>query len=147
MDTKGPGGAPSKYKEEYADQGYKLCLLGFTDTQMAEFWEVCEATINNWKIEHPEFLESIKKGKAIADADVAVSLHSRAMGYSHPEDKILSNPTNPNEPIIVPTTKHYPPDTTACAIWLNNRQRGYWSQKPHEQLTTDVDADIDEKFL
>lgn len=33
------GGRPTKYKEEYTDQAYKLCLLGATDKEMADFFE------------------------------------------------------------------------------------------------------------
>ncbi len=41
----------SKYQEDYAEQAYKLCLLGATDNTLADFFEVSEQTINNW-IEH-----------------------------------------------------------------------------------------------
>lgn len=52
---------PTKYQEAYAEQARKLCLLGYTDAELADFFEVSEATINNWKLEYPEFLESIKR--------------------------------------------------------------------------------------
>ncbi len=81
-------GRPTKYKEEYAEQAYKLTMLGFIDAELAEFFEVDESTINNWKHDQPEFLESIKKGKSLADAEVASKLYHRAIGYSHDEDDI-----------------------------------------------------------
>ena len=46
---KNPGGRPTKYKPEYAEQVYKLALEGFTDKKIAEFFKVDERTINNWK--------------------------------------------------------------------------------------------------
>ena len=55
---KRPVGRPSKYKSEYAEQARKLCLLGATDTDMADFFDVDEATINRWKLDFPEFCES-----------------------------------------------------------------------------------------
>lgn len=119
-------GRPTKYKEEYVELVYKLCLLGMIDKQLADFFEVSVATINNWKKEHPEFLESIKRGKTIADLDVVVSLRQRAMGYSHPEDKVFC--TN-GEVTVVPTIKHYAPDTAACAFVLKNRQPELWRDK------------------
>lgn len=64
-------GRPSLYKEEYADQAYNYCLLGATDKDLANFFDVTETTINNWKLDHHEFFESIKKGKEIADASTA----------------------------------------------------------------------------
>ena len=111
-------GRLTDYKEEYEEQAYKLCLLGATDKEMADFFDVCEATINNWKIQYPAFLESLKNGKVKADAEVAKSLYHRALGYKHLEDKIFC--TN-GEVTTVETTKHYPPDTAAAFIWLKNR--------------------------
>ena len=33
---------PSPYKEEYNEQVYKLCLLGAIDTEISDFFNVCE---------------------------------------------------------------------------------------------------------
>ena len=56
-------GRPTKYKSEYAEQAVKLCMLGMTDAEMASFFDVSESTLNLWKEAHPEFSESIKRGK------------------------------------------------------------------------------------
>lgn len=111
-------GRPTDYKVEYVEQAFRLCLLGATDKDMADFFDVCEDTINEWKKVHPEFSESLKRGKIKADAEVANSLYHRALGYEHPEDKIFC--TN-GEVTTVETIKHYPPDTAAAFIWLKNR--------------------------
>ena len=58
-------GRPTKYKEEYNEQAYKLCLLGHTDAEMAEFFEVDVSTIHRWKIDYPEFCDSIKRVKKL----------------------------------------------------------------------------------
>ena len=125
-------GRPSKYKEEYAEQVYKLCLLGATDKELADFFEVSEQTVNTWKKDYPEFLESIKRGKNIADATVAEKLYHRAIGYEHPEDKIFCNQ---GEEVIVPTVKHYAPDPTAAIFWLKNRQPAKWRDKQEQEVT------------
>lgn len=125
-------GRPSKYKPDYAEQAIKLCMLGMTDAEMASFFEVSESTLNLWKEVHPEFSESIKKGKAAADADVASRLYHRAMGYDHPEDDIR---VVSGEIVITPTIKHYPPDTTAGIFWLKNRQRDKWRDKVETEVT------------
>lgn len=126
------GGRPSKYKEEYAEQARKLCLLGSTDKDLADFFEVCESTLNSWKHEHPDFLESIKKGKAQADAEVADRLYQRALGYQHPEVDIRVV----NQQIVeTPITKIYAPDPTAAIFWLKNRQPKQWRDKVQTELT------------
>lgn len=125
-------GRRRKYQDQYCEQAEKLSKLGLTDKEMAEFFEVAESTFQKWKIDYPEFSESIKSGKLLADANVVQSLYRRACGYSHPEDDIrtLSIGNGMSEIVITPTTKHYPPDTTACLAWLHNRQREKWQRNP-----------------
>ncbi len=33
---------PTKYQEAYAEQARKLCLLGYTDAELADFFEVSD---------------------------------------------------------------------------------------------------------
>jgi hypothetical protein len=116
-------GQPTKYRKEYNKQAYKLCLLGATDVEMADFFEVEEKTINNWKQKHPKFLQSLKEGKLQADAEVADKLFQRAKGYEHPEDKVFCNN---GEITTYRVTKHYPPEVGAIALWLKNRRHIHW---------------------
>jgi hypothetical protein len=76
-------------REEYDEQARKLCLLGATDAELADFFGVSEQTLNTWKKVHPKFLESMNRGKIIADAEVAEKLYHRACGYSHEAVKIF----------------------------------------------------------
>lgn len=119
-------GRPSKYESVFSKQAYKLCLLGATDKDLAAFFEVDESTINNWKLEHPEFLESIKKGKVQADAEVANRLYRRAMGFKHKAVKFFQDK---GEILKKEYTEIYPPDTTAAIFWLKNRQPQVWRDK------------------
>ena len=123
------GGRPTSYRQEYARQAQELCFIGYTDEQLAKFFGVAKSTINKWKHDFPEFSDSLKEGKAVADGRVARSLFERACGYSHPEDKIFNNN---GEEMIVRTMKHYPPDSTSMIFWLKNRQREHWRDKPED---------------
>lgn len=116
---------PSKYKAVFAEQAEKLCKLGATDRELADFFQVSESTLNLWKLEHEAFSESLKHGKEIADKRVEQSLYHRAMGYSHQAVKIFHEKGEP-EPVIVNYIEHYPPDTTACIFWLKNRKPEEW---------------------
>lgn len=130
----GEGGRPTKYKEEYNKQTYKLSLLGATDKELADFFDVNEDTINEWKKVHAKFSESIKKGKAQADANVANRLYQRALGFEHDSEEIKVISVG-KESIIerVPIRKVYPPDPTAAIFWLKNRQPSKWRDKQEFQ--------------
>mgnify|MGYP000253513775 CR=1 FL=1 len=126
------GGRPTSFKKEYIEQAYKLCLLGSTDKEMADFFEVAESTLNKWKLDYPLFSESLKKGKAYADANVADRLYQRAMGYQGTEVK-----TATHEGIITDSkeyVKDYAPDTTAAIFWLKNRQRNKWRDRQEHDV-------------
>lgn len=125
-------GRPSKYQEGYAEQAEKLCKLGATDIEMAEFFGVSESTLNLWKLEHPRFSESIKAGKDIADANVASKLYHRACGYEHP-DVHVSN--YQGVITLTPLVKHYPPDPTSGIFWLKNRQRDKWRDRTDHEIS------------
>lgn len=119
-------GRPTSFKPEYAKQAEKLCRLGATDADLADFFSVTFQTINNWKVQFPEFFESLKQSKQEADVRVEQSLYQRAMGYSCNEDDIR---VIDNQIVITPTIKHYPPDTTAMIFWLKNRKPVEWRDK------------------
>jgi hypothetical protein len=111
-------GRPTKYKAEYAIQAKKLCSLGAIDTEIADFLNIDISTLYRWKNKHKGFCEAIKLGKEPANERAKLALYHRALGYSHPEDKILS--VN-GEVQVIPTVKHYPPDSTALIFFLRNR--------------------------
>jgi len=121
-------GRPSSYKPEYNQQALKLTKLGAIDKDLAEFFNVSETTINNWKNEFPEFLESLKDGKFLVDSRVERSLYERAIGYKAKDTKFATYEgeiTDEKEYI-----KHYAPDVTACIFWLKNRRPEQWREKP-----------------
>ncbi|MCF0055526.1 hypothetical protein [Dyadobacter sp. CY356] len=134
-------GRPTLFKEEYAEQARKLCLLGLTDIELADFFEVCEDTIYEWKKVHPIFSEATRAGKVKADAEVADKLHQRAVGAEWIEDqafKIKTTKFDANgrkleeweEVQVVQVRKAAPPDTPAISLWLRNRQPAKWRDKP-----------------
>lgn len=132
MRKKGAGGRPTKYDPKFCEQGAKLCKLGATDEQLADFFGVAVSTLNLWKHEHPEFSESLKGAKDEANERVKRALFERAIGYTHEAVKIFNHE---GEPLVVPYTEHYPPDTAAAFIWLKNREPENWKDKQQHELT------------
>ena len=101
-------GRPPTYKAEFVELVFNYCLLGSTDVDLAVFFDVDVSTINRWKIEHPEFQESLKRGKEQADAEIAKSLYQTALSGN----------------------------TTAQIFWLKNRKSSLWRDKQEVDHTT-----------
>lgn len=116
-------GRPSSYKPEYAAQAAKLCKLGATDADLAEFFGVNTTTIWRWTGVHEDFCNALKAGKQEADERVERSLYQKAVGYEYDAVKIF----NANgSPMVVPYREKCPPDTTAAIFWLKNRRSDKW---------------------
>ncbi len=135
--TKAVTGRPTAFKPEYVEQVEKLCKLGATDKDLADFFGVTEQTINNWKLAEPLFFESLKRGKMLADANVASALYHRATGYSHEAVKIFNHE---GVPLEVPYTEHYPPDPTSMIFWLKNRRPDLWRDKREVENSGTIDV-------
>lgn len=133
------GGRPTEYKKEYCRMAYRSALLGATDEDLADLFDVSERTITTWKQEHIEFSSALKKGKELADGKVVESLYKRATGYSHPDVDIKMFD---GKVITTKLTKHYPPDTTAAIFWLKNRQKKAWRDKQEIGLTDNEGKDV-----
>jgi hypothetical protein len=136
------------YKPEYASQAEKLCRLGATDAELADFFGVSVRTINSWKARHVDFLQALKVGKTDADDRVERALYHRAVGYSHEVGKPM---VVDKDVRIVTYTERMPPDATACIFWLKNRNPEEWrgkvvqemtwaSKKPSEMTNEELDA-------
>ena len=123
-------GAPTKYNIEYNEQVEKLCMLGAIDIELADFFNVCEKTIDNWKKDN-DFLQSIKRGKEIADMKVVESLFKRANGYEHNDIHFSSYEGNVTQ---TPYIKRYAPDPTSMIFWIKNRRPRQWRDKQEMSL-------------
>lgn len=121
-------GRPSGYKKEFAAQATKLCALGATDQEIADFFEVNVRSIYRWKADHDEFCQALKAGKGQADDRVERSLYMKAIGYEQDEVKIFM-PAGSPEPVYAPYRAKIAPDTTAAIFWLKNRRPQEWRDK------------------
>jgi hypothetical protein len=126
-------GRPTAYKPEYAEQARKLCELGATDIELADFFKVSIRTISNWQTRYPEFLQALKVGKDVADERVERSLYQKAIGYTFDSVKVFQYQ---GVPLEVPVREHVPPDTTAMIFWLKNRRKDQWRDR-HEHTGAD----------
>lgn len=127
-------GQPTKYKDEYADQYYGYCMLGYTDAECADKWGVSEATVNNWKLEHKEFLEFGHLGRDDADVKSVKSLFKRANGYTKKVTKVFCYK---GEVVTADIEEEVEPDTKALQLWLAARQARLWRINQNSLLDED----------
>lgn len=120
------------YHSDFDEQAYRLCLLGLTDAELASFFSVSETTINKWKKAHRSFANALRRGKVMADGEVAQGLYARAIGYAHDDVHVSSYQ---GVVTLTPIVKYYPPDTAAATFWLKNRQPDKWRDKVQQEVT------------
>ncbi len=126
-------GRPPKYVPEFAVQAEKLCRLGATDAEIAEFFDVSDRTIYRWKSAHEDFCQALKAGKAEADERVERSLYHKAVGYTFDSEKVFQHQ---GEVVRAPVKEHVPPSDTAAIFWLKNRRPEQWRDKSHTTIDT-----------
>lgn len=123
----------SKYTSEFADQAYKFCLLGATESELANMFGVTKQTIYHWSNIHPEFRKALVAGRFEADSNVANSLYRRATGYQHDDVdiRVVSRSDGNSEIVKTPIIKKYPPDATSMIFWLKNRSKKWTDRTEH----------------
>lgn len=138
-------GRPTAFREEYIAQAEKLCTLGATDADLADFFEVGLRTIARWATANIAFRQALKAGKEVADTRVERSLYQRAVGYSFASEKVFQHR---GQIIRAETVEHVPPDVVAQIFWLKNRRPDLWRDR-HEHLIGPVrvaDDDLDDQI-
>ena len=137
---------PSSYDPEFAEQAKKLALLGATDQEVADFFEIDVRTVYRWKHDYDEFCQALKVGKEVADERVERSLYQKAIGYEQDEIKIFM-PGGTTEPVYAPFRAKIAPDTTAAIFWLKNRRSQDWRDKQDVEHTGEVTVNRVERVI
>lgn len=115
----------------------KLTLLegwardGLTDEQIANNIGISRSTLFEWRKNHQDISNALKKGKEVVDIEVENALLKRALGYNY--DEI----TYENGVETKRVTKQVAPDTTAQIFWLKNRKKAQWRDKVEYETNTD----------
>jgi hypothetical protein len=126
-------GAPSDYASVNLAQLDILVRKGFTDFDLAKYYGVSTVTINNWKLKHPEFFNTIKGGKEFSDELVEKALYERARGYEHASEEIVYDKDR-GRWVRTESVKKYAPSEVAAIFWLKNRQPEKWRDKREEDV-------------
>lgn len=135
QDAPRPNGRPTVYKPEYVKQAEKLCKLGATDAELADFFGVTTVTIWRWQSRYEGFCKALKAGKSSADDRVERSLFQKAVGYTYNSEKVFQHD---GEIVRADIVEHVPPDHVACFFWLKNRKPTEWRDKQEIETSNKV---------
>lgn len=120
-------GRPLKINANDKKKIIELAKFGLTDAQISSALGFGEATLNRNKKKDPEFWESLKRSKEIADEMVEKALFRRAIGYEYTEEFATKDGAVSCERVAHP-------DVTACIFWLKNRKPQNWKDKHEHDL-------------
>lgn len=140
--------AKSKYEEYIKDN---LILVegwardGLTDEMIAKNLNIAVSTLYEYKKQHSEFSEALKKGKEIIDRHVENALLKRALGYKTTE---VTKERNSEGQLVVTkeVIKEVQPDTTAEIFWLKNRNPQAWRDKKDIEQTGNMNVNVNNPY-
>lgn len=134
-------GRPPKYHPHFVIMIDALgaSLVSSTNWQLAKMFGVDETTVSGWMGLHPQFSIAVNRARANVDQQVEGALFQRAVGYTHPEEKIFCAPRS-GEIVRARTTMRYPPDTKAAQFWLMNRNPDKWRASREADTAPPSDA-------
>ncbi len=129
-------GRPSKLTDALGEKLVALYKSGKTDLEVAKLTGVSRVTLWQWRRKFPEFLNTIKEAKDVADDLVEACLFQRATGYNFTEEKQFIFKDKYGSPYVerIKTPKHVPPDVAAQIFWLKNRRPELWRDLKMLQL-------------
>lgn len=114
--------------------------MGLSETQIAYNLGISRATLENYKRDHLDILESLKRGKNQADFKVENALYKKATGYVVKETVAVkckdiyyddnNNKCQRERLDIVEIEKEVLAETNAIKFWLINRKQGRWKDNP-----------------
>ena len=105
-------GPKPKYDPIFAGHARRLCMMGATLQELAEFFGVARCTVAAWSAQYPEFGEAVTQGKMAADSVIAERLYEKAKGYDVPATRLVQIDGEWRELEYV---KHMPP---ALLTWM-----------------------------
>jgi hypothetical protein len=128
-------GPKPKYDPIFAGHARRLCMLGATMQELADYFGVARCTIATWSAQYPDFGQAVNEGRLTADSVLAERLYEKAKGYEVQTERLVQID---GEWKPVTYTRRMPPDTQALTFWLRNRRPQNWRETV-EHRHVDVD--------
>ena len=149
-------GRKSKYETNVQPRLLEIaawCRDGLTDEEIADKLDISHESFYKYKREFPEFTDTLKETKEIADIKVENSLNKNANGYDYEEQvvvmkkEVIYNEQGKRQkeityPEVVTILKHKEAETKAQQFWLQNRKPEKWRNQAQVELKVSKLEDI-----
>jgi len=109
-------GPKPKYDPVFAGHARRLCMMGATMQELADYFDVARCTIATWSAQYPDFGQAVAEGRLAADSVIAERLYDKAKGYEAEAERLVQID---GEWRPVSYTRRLAPDTQACIFWLS----------------------------
>ena len=104
---------------------------GLTEAQIAKNLGIIKNTLNTYKNQHHDFLDSLRRGRQVCIAEIENALVKTALGFEYEEVKTyIKDEGGRIVKYTEKTRKYHPPHVGACSILLKNKDKGNWSDNP-----------------
>jgi len=123
-------GPKPKYDPVFAGHARRLCMLGATMQELADYFSVARCTIATWSTQYPDFGQAVAEGRIAADSVIAEKLYEKAKGYEVEAAKLVQVDGEWKE---LTYTRRMAPDTQAAIFWLRNRRPQNWRETVEHQ--------------
>ncbi|MDU2285234.1 Xaa-His dipeptidase [Clostridium paraputrificum] len=124
--------------------------MGLSESQIAYNLGISRSSLENYKKQNLDILNSLKRGKSRASFKVENALYKKATGYVVKEQvptKVKETYYDDNgnkcikeNVVVVEAEKEVPADIQAIKFWLINKEKGKWKENPTK-------AEIDRAML
>lgn len=105
---------------------YRFCVLGMNNSQIAEHYALSVPQFDLFLKANPQALRALNDGREYAQANVAMAMHKRALGYQRTVTKVMQYQ---GEILTAEVSEDVPPDVAAQIFILKNRQPDLWKDR------------------
>lgn len=133
---KNRGGAPTKYKPEFAEIAKRLCERGAIDTEVAEVLGIGRMTLYRWMTKHVEFSEAMKAGKEPLNRRLELTYWREALGYEQEREVPPVYDQKKGEWQRATYTEYVRPEKALMIFGMKNRL-GWRDRVDHEHTGKD----------
>lgn len=137
------------YSNTYPEKVRGLVSSGYGERQCRSIFQVSQKLWKKWRRDHADFDNAIIQAGIERVGNVAQGLFKRACGFSEEivTKREVTSPDGDVTKTLETKTKYHPPDVTAMAFFLTNRDNKRWKRVPEPEETESTSRKLEVVFV